>query len=95
MNNTIYTKQIDSNLKYYVKLIDSICNIINRQHIDLDDLEQVYIFTESSKNIDFKNLNRLIKRTIETKSTDNISKIDSEISFLIDQYYGLTNKFIL
>ena len=49
MNNTIYTKQIDSNLKYYVKLIDSICNIINRQHIDLDDLEQVYVFTELLK----------------------------------------------
>ena len=95
MNNTIYTKQIDSNLKYYMKLIDSICNIINRQHIDLDELEQVYVFTAASKNIDFKKINRLIKRTIETKSTDNISTIDSEISFLMHQYYSVNKQIYI
>ena len=39
MNNSIYTKQIDFNLKYYVKLIDSICNIINRRTIDLANFQ--------------------------------------------------------
>ncbi len=81
------TSEINANYTHYIKLIDSLRNIINRHYLDFNDLEIIFEYFVKSKNPDFKILNKLLQDFLETKDDKILNELEEVLTKLEESYY--------
>lgn len=93
--STEYTRALKKSFFHAVHLVDSLKNIINKHHIDLDDLNTILVHFKDTMNADFKQLIRLLNTYIEQKDDKYLYKIENELTTIETKYYDNFNKFFI
>lgn len=92
---TKYSKSLRKSFSYAVQLVDSLRNLINKHHIDLDDLNTILVHFKDTMNADFKQLIKLLDTYIEQKDDKCLDKIEKEVTTIETKYYDNFDKIFI
>ena len=77
--STKYTKALKKSFSHAVHLVDSLRRLINRYHIDLDDLKTILVHLQDTMNADFIQLIKLLDIYTEQKDDKYLDRIENHL----------------
>ncbi len=92
---TKYSKSLKKSFSNAVHLVDSLRNLINKHHVDLDDLNTILVHFKESMNADFIQLIKLLDIYTEQKDYKYLDKIENELTSIETKYYDNFNKIFI
>lgn len=92
---TKYSKSLKKSFSNAVHLVDSLRNLINKHHVDLDDLNTILVHFKDSMNADFIQLIKLLDIYTEQKDYKYLDKIENELTSIETKYYDNFNKIFI
>ena len=93
--STKYTKALKKSFSHSVHLVDSLRRLINKYHIDLDDLKTILAHFQDTMNADFIQLIKLLDIYTEQKDDKYLDRIENELTFIETKYYDNYNKIFI
>ena len=92
---TKYSKSLKKSFSNAVHLVDSLRNLINKHHVDLDDLNTILVYFKDSMNADFIQLIKLLDVYTEQKNNNYLDKIENELTSIETKYYDNFDKIFI
>ncbi|MGC6285088.1 MAG: hypothetical protein ACON4X_05480 [Polaribacter sp.] len=92
---TKYSKCLKKSFSNAVHLVDSLRNLINKHHVDLDDLNTILVYFKDSMNADFIQLIKLLDIYTEQKDHKYLDKIENELTSIETKYYDNFDKIFI
>ena len=92
---TKYSKSLKKSFSNAVHLVDSLRNLINKHHVDLDDLNTILVHFKDSMNADFIQLIKLLDVYAEQKDNKYLDKIENELTSIETKYYNNFDKIFI
>lgn len=92
---TKYSKSLKKSFSHSVHLVDSLRNLINKHHVDLDDLNTIRVHFKDSMNADFIQLIKLLDIYTEQKDDKYFDKIENELNSIETKYYDNFDKIFI
>ena len=92
---TKYSKSLKKSFSNAVHLVDSLRNLINKHHVDLDDLNTILVYFKDSMNADFIQLIKLLHVYTEQKNNNYLDKIENELTSIETKYYDNFDKIFI
>ena len=92
---TKYSKSLKKSFSNAVHLVDSLRNLINKHHVDLDDLNTILVHFKDSMNADFIQLIKLLDVYTEQKDNKYLDKIENELTSIETKYYNNFDKIFI
>ena len=92
---TKYSKSLKKSFSNAVHLVDSLRNLINKHHVDLDDLNTVLVHLKDTMNADFIQLIKLLDIYTEQKDDKYLDKIKNELTSIEIKYYDNFDKIFI
>ena len=92
---TKYSKSLKKSFSHAVHLLDSLRNLINKHHVDLDDFNTILVHFKDSMNADFIQLIKLLDIYTEQKDDKYHDKIENELTSIETKYYDNFDKIFI